>query len=336
MPKVTGINITVSRGTPLAWPVALLFTIVGLGMMVFGWPVVIPMGDGGVGDTIADIIMLGVALAITVPAWVIFLLVVIRGFQKRRRVVVDVPGELAEPPSDHDPAVVAVLHGEGKPGRTAVAGTVLDLAHRNQLEVEEYGDRLVVRVREHAEGATEGEKLVIGGLRENAEPNGDVVGPPVFQDKARWWRAFRRDARQRATVAGLAQPVIPYIGLTLVLIFTAVGLSLMLFDHILVFIGLILFANGFPHLMGLASGYRLTLAGNELRARWEAFARYLEAQGSVRAVGPAAVAIWGPNLAYGVVLGQAPRAARPLMPGVPEEDERVAEEVVSQTWTSEG
>ncbi|SRR6266511_1621454 len=54
-------------------------------------------------------------------------------------------------------------------------------------------------------------------------------------------------------------------------------------------------------------------------------------RGSVGDVGPAAVAIWGPNLAYGVVLGKAPRAA--LTPGVPEEDEHVAEEVVSQTWT---
>jgi hypothetical protein len=228
-----------------------------------------------------------------------------------------------------------VLHGEGKPQRTAIAGVVLDLAHRNVIDVEQYGEKVVVRVPDDAAGETEGEQLVLSGLRENAQPGGDIVGPPVFKGKVRWWRGFRRDACQRATAAGLAQPVIPYVGLTIVLIFTAVALSLVLFERIVVFVGLILFANGFPHLIGLASGYRLSLPGRMQRAQWEAYGRYLAAQGSVRDVGPAAVAAWGPNLAYGVVLGQAPRAARALTPGVPDEKEH-APEVLSHTWTYDG
>jgi hypothetical protein len=328
------VTVTVTRGQQMPVVVAALLTLVGLGMMIFGWRVVLPM-DATSG--FAEIILLVVAVLLAVPAWVIFLLVMIRSASARRRVVADVPGELPEPPSDHDPAVVAVLHGEGKPDRTAVAGTVLDLARRDVIEVEEYGERVVVRVPADADGATEGERLLIAGLREHADAGGDVVGPPVFKQKAAWWRAFRRDARHRAAAAGLAQPVVPYVGLMLVLIFTAVALSLVLFERILVFIGLILLANGLPHLIGLASGYRLTVAGRELRARWEAFGRYLAAQGSVRDVGPAAVAIWGPILAYGVVLGKAPRAARPLTPGVPDEGrDRDAEHVTSQTWDLRG
>ncbi len=119
----------------------------------------------------------------------------------------------------------------------------------------------------------------------------------------------------------------------LVLIFSAVALSLVLFEHILVFVGLILFADRVPHLIGPASGYRLTVPGRELRARWEAFGRYLDAQGSVRDVGPAAVAVWGRVLASGVVLGEAPRAARSLTPGAPDEGrDRDAEHVARQTW----
>ena len=324
------VTVTVSRGGQMPVLVAWLLTLAGLGMMVFGWPVVLPMG-GATG--VAEILMLVIAILLAVPAWLIFLLVLIRSARARRRIVSDVPGELPEPPSDHDPAIVAVLHGEGKPARTAVAATVLDLAHRDVIEVDEYGERIVIRIPADGDGANEGERLVIAGLRAHAEPTGDVVGPPVFKHKATWWRAFRRDARHRAAAAGLAQPVIPYVGLMIVLIFTAVALSLVVFERILVFVGLILFANGVPHLLGLASGYRLTAAGRELRARWEAFGRYLDAQRSVRDVGPAAVAVWGSILAYGVVLGEAPRAARALTPGVPDEGrDRDAEPVVSRTW----
>jgi hypothetical protein len=50
----------------------------------------------------------------------------------------------------------------------------------------------------------------------------------------------------------------------------------------------------------------------------------------VRDVGPAAVAIWGPNLAYGAVLGQAERAAMPLTPGATEEDVATPFETVAK------
>jgi hypothetical protein len=51
-----------------------------------------------------------------------------------------------------------------------------------------------------------------------------------------------------------------------------------------------------------------------MRARWAAFARFLRKEGSVHDVGAAGVVMWGPNLSYGVVLGEAPKAARELTP----------------------
>ena len=101
--------------------------------------------------------------------------------------------------------------------------------------------------------------------------------------------------------------------------FTVVALSIPLFNPFLL-AGIVPFLIGITHATASLGGYRLSREGRELRAKWAAYARYLSAQGSVRDVGPAAVAVWGPNLAYGVVLGQAEQAARPLTPGATEED----------------
>ncbi|MGQ0805368.1 MAG: DUF2207 family protein [Actinomycetota bacterium] len=135
-----------------------------------------------------------------------------------------------------------------------------------------------------------------------------------------WWRAFAPDARKQTLEAGLLDPTIPFIAFGIAFAFTAVGVSFALFERVLVFVGIIPFSIGFTHALAHIGGYKLTHAGRELTARWAAFARYLDAQGSVRDVGPAAIAIWGPNLAYGVVLGQAERAAVPLTLGATEED----------------
>ena len=47
----------------------------------------------------------------------------------------------------------------------------------------------------------------------------------------------------------------------------------------------------------------------------------------MRDVGPAAVAVWGPNLSYGVVLGQAPRTAEALTP--PGDDHEAFEDEIA-------
>src|SRR5918996_3581526 len=101
------VTVTVTRGNPMPALVAWVLTLVGLGMMVFGWPVVLPMG-GATG--VAGIVLIAVAVLLAVPAWAIFVLMMVRSARARRRIVREVPGELAEPPSNHDPAVVAVLH----------------------------------------------------------------------------------------------------------------------------------------------------------------------------------------------------------------------------------
>ncbi|HEY8218199.1 MAG TPA: hypothetical protein VIH82_13765, partial [Acidimicrobiia bacterium] len=99
-------------------------------------------------------------------------------------------------------------------------------------------------------------------------------------------------------------------------IFTATGLALIFFWHIAAFIGFILLANGLPHLVARASGYRLSAAGLTARAQWIAFGRYIRSHNSLRDVGPAGVAMWGPNLVYGVIVGEGDKAAKALAPHV--------------------
>ena len=63
-------------------------------------------------------------------------------------------------------------------------------------------------------------------------------------------------------------------------------------------------------------GYRLSGTGLVERARWVAFGRGLRERGGLAEVGPGGVAVWGPYLVYGVLLGAAPRAAEALTPDV--------------------
>jgi uncharacterized membrane protein len=138
----------------------------------------------------------------------------------------------------------------------------------------------------------------------------------VWREPVDWWRAFSAEARKRAAAAGLIESRIPFVALMLVMVFTAVGFSLVFFERMPVFIGSILLANGLPHLVARGSGFRLTDDGMRMRAAWRAFGRYLHRHGSFTDAGPAGVAVWGHNLAYGAVLGVAEKAARPLTPDV--------------------
>jgi hypothetical protein len=308
------VTVTMSRGNPLPWPIALLLTIVGAVLIVLGFTVIPPLDDMG-GD-FGNTILLFIAGLIIVPTLLVTLLVLLRGTKRHRSndaAVSAVPEELPEPPSRDDAALVATVVGEGTPSRRAVAATVLELAARGVLDVQEYGPKLVIVVPPRAEGSTPEDALVLSALRARAD-DGTVTGPPIWEGKVDWWRDYAKGARSRALTAGHVQTRLPFIGLILFTVMIATAVSMIFFSRTAVFVGCIVLANGFPHLIARASGYRLTTKGQVERARWRAFGRHLHALRSTRDVGPAAVAVWGPNLVYGVVLGEAPRAARPLTP----------------------
>jgi hypothetical protein len=199
-------TVTVMRGNPLSLPWALLLAVIGGSFIVLGF--VFPVGSEFPRGRVLDVFLWTIAVIVSIPGWLLAIAVIRSTRRARRQPISEVPAELAEPPSDHDPALVAVLVGEGRPSRRAVAGTLLALADRGVVDIEEYGDKLVVRVRPNAQPGNERERLVLDGLRQNEE-SGDVVGPPIWKHRVPWWRAFARDARKQTLEAGLLDSTIP-------------------------------------------------------------------------------------------------------------------------------
>ena len=266
-----------------------------------------------------------VAVLLIVPGWVFYFLYLVRRARDRRDAGESVPHELAEPPGDEDPAVVGVVVGGGRPSGRAVAATVLGLADRKVIDIQEVGGRVRIEVPPGATGASATDDMVLAALAARADDRGDVIGPPIWPDQIEWWRAYAQDARDRAIAAGLVESRIPLVGLMLVTILTATALALVFFWYIVSFIGFILFAYGVPHLIAGRPGYRLSASGVAYRAQWVAFGRYIRAHKSLRDVGPASVTVWGPNLVYGVLVGEGDKAARALTPRVGHDDPAPAE-----------
>lgn len=257
------------------------------------------------------------AVAFGLPA--IFWLIVLKGFlgrlRERRAVVRDVPDELSDPPTKLDPGVVAVLEGEGRPDKEAVAGTILAMAHRKVVDVQEYGDKVVVKVPLATTAENGSEQQVLDALRREATPEGVVEGPPLWRHGDRWFRGYRRDAVQRARDAGLAVKWLPLAPLSGALITTGIGFSLFFFTQPWIYFTIVFGVQIVGYVISFVSGYTLTPSGWRNRALWRSFGRYIHRQSRIdKDVGPAGVVVWGPYLVYGSVLGEAHAAARPLTP----------------------
>lgn len=303
----------------MAWPIALVLTIVGAALVVLGFAVfgkIEPTDSGTDSADFSSGFMQLVAFVLIVPGWVIYLIGLARGRSQRQHAGDGVPAELAEPPSTDDPAVVGTVVNRGTPSGRAVAGTVLGLAHNGALSITEHGPQLVIDLAPNARASSTTDQLVLDALWARADERGHVVAPPLWPGRPSWWSDYVKDARARAMTAGLVESRIPFVGLMTVTIFTVVGLSLIFFWYLAAFVGFILLANGLPHLIARASGHRLTARGEVVRKQWLAFGRYIRAHRSLRDVGASGVAMWGPNLVYGVLVGEGDRAAAQLAPDV--------------------
>ncbi len=119
----------------------------------------------------------------------------------------ELPDHVVDPPDAYDPAVVGLLLADGrKLDQDAVAGTVLDLAHRGVVTIDGYGpDRWVLRVPSAAQGALPAEQVVLDALRAQS-PTGEITGPPLWADKSpSWWRHYRAAVFKRAKDEGLVR-----------------------------------------------------------------------------------------------------------------------------------
>lgn len=251
-----------------------------------------------------------VALEALIPLLVVLLRVAGAG-RRRLEAGAGVPEILRDPPTDDRPAVVALLAADGHDiGVEAVAATILDLADRKQLTIENTGGGSW-RMGVHGGDARPGEGELLAALAAAPPP---LTGPPLpIPPQGDWWKALRRatvaDARQagylrrrypaglfRAAVVALAVTTAPLWGTSPPAAFAGFGLAAVL--AVLPSIG----------------GFVLTDTGLKAQARWKAFNRHLHDNADLGDVDPAGVVVWGPNLVYGTALGQAGTAVAALRP----------------------
>lgn len=229
-----------------------------------------------------------------------------------------VPQYERELPSPDDPALVAALLGLSKMSPDGVAGTVLSLAERNAVTIEETGPRtFTLTVKNASAAANPGESIVLEALAAAAGPDGRIDAPPLWRGKATWWRAYRRDALGRAVQRGLLTHRFRRGPVLLASIMTGIGLAIFFtLAQPALFLPIVLLSIGAGLALAARGGLELTSEGAQLRAHWQAFGRQIADFTKIDEAPPATIALWGPYLSYGAALGLAKQTATALSPDV--------------------
>jgi len=292
---------------------------------------------GGSAREQAERLLLAAAAA-TLLVWGAVLLLAVVATRSRE---VD-PGPATMELGDEPPAVVNLLANDWRVTADAVPATLLDLAGRDLVDIDQLGpEDTIVRVRRAGDASLAPyERLVldhVAGLAvDGVVPAQALTTGPQDQSK-RWWKAFTgavvADARQRglardrwsqgakAAVRGAALPP-AVLGAVWLLVATDIGFGAAVVGFI-----------AFTALAGAPAKFaaeRDTPAGREAAARWLGVRTYLANNELFRTLPPAAVAIWDRYLGYGAAMGVATAAVRALPMGA--EDENRAWSAYGGTW----
>lgn len=247
---------------------------------------------------------------------------------------VDHPGYEREPPSTHPPAEVGWLVRYGEVWRQDLVGTILDLAYRGHLQVNDRdGHTFLVaasrgrqrdRLRRFEEEVLqwvfpEGTDEVRFSdraaemLRADLDASRQTVasGP---EDELGGFSAVYRSFANEVASAGEADGLVERkAGAKSVFTLRLVGLGALATG--VVFTGYSLAAVALIVAGALMTAFggaltRRTPKGAALAGRWEAFARYLRDYSFIDDAPPASVVLWDSYLPYAVVLGQADEVVR--------------------------
>lgn len=267
------------------------------------------------------------------------------------------PGPETSDLGPEPPAVANFLVNRCEVTRLAVGATLVDLAARRVIGIEEVAaDQFVVRLRDEPadSGAlTRYERQVLDLVRERATGGSAPVQALEIgsaAESSRWWQRFAKAVERDARDRGLARNrwsradwAILAGGLALVL-----GLFALAFGIAHLGEGLTNSRNGgrqgrwdwffvaaFAELIALVAlkslrGVRDTAAGRAAGGRWLGVRRFLRHDGGFADLPPAAVAIWQRYLSYGIALGVARAAAHALPFG--DEDPRAAWSRYGGNW----
>ena len=251
------------------------------------------------------------------------------------------PGPTTSDLGGEPPAIVNLLVHRCALTRAAIPATVLDLAARGALAVEQYGRQVVVRVREHriqgmALDAYEGHLL--DHIRRHATGGSapiEALGFDSPDEANRFWDRFRKavvaEARRRRLVRNRWAPrdwtvLGGFLAAALGLAALALGLAHFAEENTgssddwgrwdwfwVAGISWAVIMAG----LGALRDLRDTPAGRAAAARWLGVRTYLRQAEAFEDAPPAAVTVWDRYLAYGAALGVAHEAVRAM----PFEDE---------------
>lgn len=247
---------------------------------------------------------------------------------------------------DERPAIVDMLVGGFTVDEDAVPATVVDLAHRGHFTIEKYGDRTVLRLREHVTDRrrlTAYEQRVLSHIRAKAVDGvtpAEVLTLGDLGVSRRWFAAFAREVAADARRLGLCRrrwrlrQLLVVWGLVVVA-FAGPVLAAMLAPYTadsfgwgsagnvllgVAFVGAFV-AAWLARTATLGGAHVDTEAGREAAARWLGVRDYYRASGDFRTKEAAAVAVWDDHLAYATAMGLARRVEREL-PFAAESDTR--------------
>ncbi|GII84088.1 hypothetical protein Ssi03_20780 [Sphaerisporangium siamense] len=246
-----------------------------------------------------------------------------------------VPGPATAELREESPALVDLLTGGWRLGDEAAAATLLDLAARGAVQIEEIGPELsLVRPRAPRTPLRPYEKLVHDHVRSLAADGVVATGALAegSRDLGRWWKSFRKKVIAEAREKGLSRPrwtrvqvaaltaaaAVPAAALGVAVSVTSgsssdrdggVGAAVLGFGVLVT-------------LMGRLNGERGTAEGARVAGYWMGVREHLAAGEGFAERPAAAVTIWGRHLAYAAALGLAGRAVASLPIGRPADDRR--------------
>ena len=252
-------------------------------------------------------------------------------FGREHRAAVDVGEYLREPPDD-PPAVVPTLLSWGTVQPVALSATIVDLAQRGYLKIEE------VRIDRRFLGDKVDWKLVWQPQDAPVRPYEHAVLERLFADGReithseferwckrhrtsadRWWKAvqakIRADYRQRHYQEGGKGLV--YAGNVLVAIVVAVtGIAAASTGAVIGALGIV---SGIVQAVATITLRRRTPEGAQRVAEWQAFKRHLEDFSDLEEAPVGHLILWERYLVYAVALGVTAQVARALAARIPPE-----------------
>ncbi|MBO3750986.1 DUF2207 domain-containing protein [Streptosporangiaceae bacterium NEAU-GS5] len=241
------------------------------------------------------------------------------------------PGPATSELGPESPAVVDLITGGWQLSDEASAATLLDLAGKGAVQIEEIGPELsLVRVRRDPGDLSPYERLVYEHVSSLARDGVVATGALAegSRNLGRWWKSFRRKVVDEARAAGLsrtrwskAQALLLTVAAAVPAV--AVGIAVTVTDDkhegglgagVITMAALVAW-------MGKLNGERGTKLGAERASYWMGVREHFAA-GQFSEQPAAAVTIWGRHLAYAAALGLTPRAVKSLPVSTPADDKK--------------